>query len=51
MMIEKKSGKEKKKRRVVKISREVFLLQSGYRPEKTKIGTVFRGKNEVIIGK
>lgn len=43
--------KEKKKKRATKFSKEVFLLQSGYRPEKTKIGTVFRGKNEVIIGK
>lgn len=50
-MSDNKSNKDKKKRRPVKLSREVFLLQSGYRPEKTKIGTVFRGKNEVIIGK
>lgn len=50
-MIDNKSNKEKKKKRAVRLSREVFLLQSGYRPEKTKIGTIFKGKNEVIIGK
>lgn len=44
-------SKIKKKRKPVKLSREVILLQSGYRPEKTKIGTTFRGRNEVIIGK
>ena len=49
-MSEKENTKNKKKK-AIKVSREVILLQSGYRPEKTKIGTVFRGKNEVIIGK
>ena len=34
-----------------KTTREIKLLEQGFIPKKTKIGTKFKGKNRVIIVK
>ncbi|MFC2142910.1 C2H2-type zinc finger protein [Candidatus Aenigmatarchaeota archaeon] len=37
-------------RQHIKAYEEIKLLQKGYTPDETKIGTKFKGKNKIIIG-
>ena len=53
---EKKKGKKKEKKKKAKgprkmAEREIRLLEQGYVPKKTKIGSEFKGKNKIIIAK
>lgn len=52
----KKKKKKSKEKRKIKgprkmAEREIRLLEQGYVPEKTKIGSEFKGKNKIIIAK
>lgn len=40
-----------KSKRGVRKVKEIRLLEHGFVPKQTKIGTEFKGKNKIIIGK
>ncbi|MCD6092419.1 MAG: hypothetical protein J7J38_00165 [Candidatus Aenigmarchaeota archaeon] len=47
-----KSKKIKEKQKAVKkAARDIKLLEKGFVPKRTKIGTSFKGKNKIIVGK